>query len=548
VDETSREWTNRKKSHGAILVFNCDRTAGKKHRDFKDDKIVNANELKDFSNLVVKQKRNLPKGCNAYLTLSTSDASKVRIFVERSSKPVVYAKRFKVAIDKNTTEYRMSRIRKRDYNFAIEAVTPRKESGDENVQINVVIRKGTTEKFNDHVFFTIAPWLMLSNVEDVEQVYVAHNYSNRPFVKSLRKILGTKLKPFPPYPGPPANIEVWMQDIMEIGFSSMPSAKAPPMHQLMNSANAKARLKREHLYQRILKGLIANNFGHLMIKQDGFRSLDSFGNLEVTPPLKGYRFGRIFYGFRDAGYSPGHLGDDLGEEVEKILNSNKKYQDPVKIPTNWLSVGHVDEFMSFVPNLKAGTKDKPFKLLIASPRVAIDLCRKLKKAKLGTSLICEGKTGKYEVSVNDFLKKSFLGKKNDLLKVNGAINTLLRKIKKTVRKEFGLNKKDIIEIPVIFNGKSLKKGKVNRAIARTGGMVNCLVVKPRVIIPKPFGPKNKSGKDIFESYTKRKLRTLGLKVYFVDDWDNYHIDMGEIHCGTNAKRVPPKDWEWWKEK
>jgi protein-arginine deiminase len=79
-------------------------------------------------------------------------------------------------------------------------------------------------------------------------------------------------------------------------------------------------------------------------------------------------------------------------------------------------------------------------------------------------------------------------------------------------------------------------------------MVNCLVVKPMVIVPKPFGPKDASGKDVFEEYAKKKLNSLGLDFKPVDDWDDYHVAMGEIHCGTNTKRIPPKDWEWWKEK
>ena len=41
--------------------------------------------------------------------------------------------------------------------------------------------------------------------------------------------------------------------------------------------------------------------------------------------------------------------------------------------------------------------------------------------------------------------------------------------------------------------------------------------------------------DPFEEDIKAKLGPLGLNVIFADDWDTYHINMGEVHCGTNVR-------------
>ena len=30
------------------------------------------------------------------------------------------------------------------------------------------------------------------------------------------------------------------------------------------------------------------------------------------------------------------------------------------------------------------------------------------------------------------------------------------------------------------------------------------------------------------------------KVYFVDNWDNYHMKLGEVHCGSNVLKELPK--------
>ena len=40
--------------------------------------------------------------------------------------------------------------------------------------------------------------------------------------------------------------------------------------------------------------------------------------------------------------------------------------------------------------------------------------------------------------------------------------------------------------------------------------------------------------DLLEAFMAVKLKALGLTYHFVDDWDMYHAQLGEIHCGTNV--------------
>jgi len=70
-----------------------------------------------------------------------------------------------------------------------------------------------------------------------------------------------------------------------------------------------------------------------------------------------------------------------------------------------------------------------------------------------------------------------------------------------------------------------------------------LVDGGQVVVPKPFGPKDETGSDVFEDEVTSKLSGLGIVTHFVDDW-YYHIKHGEIHCCTNARRVPPNT-PWW---
>ncbi|HYN82253.1 MAG TPA: protein-arginine deiminase family protein [Gemmatimonadaceae bacterium] len=58
--------------------------------------------------------------------------------------------------------------------------------------------------------------------------------------------------------------------------------------------------------------------------------------------------------------------------------------------------------------------------------------------------------------------------------------------------------------------------------------------------------------DLLEAHVHVQLTKLGLKVHFIEDWDDYHIMEGEVHCGTNVRRTPieadvtyrgPKWWD-----
>lgn len=72
-------------------------------------------------------------------------------------------------------------------------------------------------------------------------------------------------------------------------------------------------------------------------------------------------------------------------------------------------------------------------------------------------------------------------------------------------------------------------------------------------MPRSYGPGCTDTVDgSFEADLRDKLRlarTPGNDLYtvdFVDDWDAYHIQEGEIHCGTNSWRLPGiSDEKWW---
>ena len=91
----------------------------------------------------------------------------------------------------------------------------------------------------------------------------------------------------------------------------------------------------------------------------------------------------------------------------------------------------------------------------------------------------------------------------------------------------------------------------NTAFAYVPGMVNLQVWKPlagpaQIWVPKPFGPRV-GGADILQVAAEAELPVPG-GVHFFDDWNLYHRQTGEIHCGTNIIRALSTNepyLNWW---
>jgi protein-arginine deiminase len=112
----------------------------------------------------------------------------------------------------------------------------------------------------------------------------------------------------------------------------------------------------------------------------------------------------------------------------------------------------------------------------------------------------------------------------------------------TMVAELGLNPvDDVIHIPAIAMPNPATPPLADALVA---GMVNMLVVNKHCIVPKPFGPVV-GGVDQFEKDVQDKLTPLGLTVNFLDCWDEYHVNLGEVHCGTNTLRAPTTA-RWWE--
>jgi protein-arginine deiminase len=98
---------------------------------------------------------------------------------------------------------------------------------------------------------------------------------------------------------------------------------------------------------------------------------------------------------------------------------------------------------------------------------------------------------------------------------------------------------DFINVPVLYFGEAPSDRSVGAFIPN---LVNGQPVSgSEFVLPKPYGPRSVSGATdcLFET----AISLLLPPATFVDDWESYHREEGEVHCGTAAVReIPPTPW------
>lgn len=219
-----------------------------------------------------------------------------------------------------------------------------------------------------------ASWLMPNHLDRADTVYVTRIVGlleSTNFINALTPLVTAVAPGGPGCTLTPANYnDRWMQDCMEIGYSTWPGAsgRVLRMESVMRALRGRA-------LQNMPGTLRGVNFGYTFPGLGGAsQTFDSTGNLEVTPPAdatfaaangagpKNYAWGRIYYG-RGRPLEPFNAATRSFLEAQEV-------QKPIALNTDWLAVGHVDEMMSFIPTPGG---NKPWKLLIASPQDAFNI-------------------------------------------------------------------------------------------------------------------------------------------------------------------------------
>ncbi|XP_061582889.1 protein-arginine deiminase type-2 isoform X2 [Cololabis saira] len=559
--------------HGAILLVNCDSEKSYlKKLDSEVDRIAKVSDLKDMSLMVLRTRgpARLPEGYKLTMHISQGDAESIRVFRPRSSEVSnntlqklfsYFVKDYPLVLSSEVLSQQVPYLGgTAEMNFYVEGLNFPDKDFDGLISINLSLLEPIcpglpeTPIFTDKVVFRVAPWIMTPNTLQPVEVFVCSTSDNYQFLKGMKNLVaesGYKLKICHEYVN---RGDRWMQDELEFGYIDSPHHRFPVV---LDSPRDGALL--DFPYDELL----GPDFGYVtrIAHRRDVSSLDSFGNLEVSPPVtvngKKYPLGRIIIG---VAFPTATKGRNMTKVVQDFLWA-QKVQEPIALFSDWLLVGHVDEFMTFVP----APDRKGFRLLLASPDAGYKLFRGLQNSGHGQAKLFEGLKDEETKTVDEILDDEGLRAENNY------VQSCIDWNRDVLKRELGLDDDDIIDLPILF--KLLKEGDEEeeeeeeekeeeeeaeeeeeeaeeeeeeeeyRAVAYYPDMVNMIVLGKNLGIPKPFGPKV-NGRCALEAEMCSLMEGLGLRCTFIDDFASYHKLLGEVHCGSNVRREP-FDFKWW---
>jgi protein-arginine deiminase len=212
-------------------------------------------------------------------------------------------------------------------------------------------------------------------------------------------------------------------------------------------------------------------------------------------------------------------------------------QEPFIQDTIWLCVGHIDEVHTFLPDPDA---PRGFRLLLGSVTLGYEFLE-----GLGDSTSLPKYASDYHYStVGDLLDDTALRTWNESLQT-----TYLDDIEQVFRDELAITDDEIVYIPSVFEENRWCPN--NTALALIPGIVNSLIATgddetpTKVFLPDPFIRSSNASQDDdpLIQYVNDVLPASS-EMYWVDNWDVYHLGMGEVHCGTNTQRTPDGTGDW----
>ena len=521
---------------GAIILFNNDDDdGGAVGKSDHTDRLVNGgNDSGEIGPLVIRRTGGSPPvRWRATLEVPVADRAHIRIFdgTSAGAQEIIgpTAGHRYVFPDLNFVEKVLG----------MEALMYADGTFSGEVKITFTLSKAGAPSAREVGAVRVAPWMMPNHLDAASKVFVVSQQDsstsreedsrNLRFRRDLNTLVtgaGCTLTAH-------RHEDVWMQDCMELGFANLPNTG---YHVVM-------RAPRNTTLNDFARTLRTADFGyHEKGGAQQVSDYDATGNLECTPPVtvagKRYPWGRMYYG--------GQPGSRMLPATVAFLEA-QTVQAPFEIDTSFLAVGHVDEIMTFVP----APGPKGFKLLLASPDLAYKILKDSKDAHGGSSLLVERlirgtpSAHRVEITIKAFLETGYAtvpkATAAELDAFNKVIQAKITAVKGVLCRELALDDADILEVPVIFIEHHALRGMAD---ALTADMVNMLVLNRHCIIPKPFGPVV-DGKDLFEKDLEDKLTSLGLEGHFIDDWYEYHVSQGEVHCGTNTLRAPTSA-RWWE--
>ncbi|KAL4731181.1 hypothetical protein ACLX1H_000142 [Fusarium chlamydosporum] len=233
------------------------------------------------------------------------------------------------------------------------------------------------------------------------------------------------------------NQDIWTQDFFEPGYASIPGPNGPVSIRIMiRSVQSSRRAGRDAFHD-----LRNDQVGAVQQIGDG-GTIDSTGNLETLPPYthnaKSFPVGRTIMGTRD-GRNPLMVDFLRAQQV----------QDPLIVDTNWLYVGHVDEFIQFLP----AYNERGWIIMVADPLKGMDLLKKASKAGHGKVKAVSRSLSADEKSEGLCLPRQTIDETLKIAKLEAVNKNSSQSIEanlEILKRETGITNKDIYRVPALF--------------------------------------------------------------------------------------------------
>lgn len=488
----------------AVFYWNID--------DDDDNNAVDSGD--DLASVVV---RRFPPAQSVTVSVSASAQGRVKIFRAGN---LVYSSGASFMID-------AADVQAGDVELGIEAINRIQPAWNGYVTLTLDI-DGVT----DAVTLRCAPYLMATNLWPVEQLHVVNvGSNNQAFRTALQEVAGLAGCQYVEVPGGSYQNDRWLQDSSEPGVVYLPGTPRKRVDSVLQTARWRP------VDQWCKNALWGPDFDFLERFSTSTTSLNYGGNIECVPPHAGHPWGRVLIGGGTS--SPIGGGTPITREQTQVYRDfwdALAIQGPhLKISTEWLAVGHVDEIVSFVP---APATTRGWVVAIASPDVAKQILQTVKNNGGGAKKVFAGRSG-WETTVDAILADAAL------LTYNQEVQVRLDAIREVLQTNVGLADGEFVHLPVLFEDSG------NGALAYNPGVVNLMPLPTptgiHLIIPDPEGPDDPT--DAWQADIVAKLAPLGtgaqpIVIKFVNVFFSYHTLSGEAHCGLNAVRTPP-DMDWW---
>ncbi|TWD81417.1 protein-arginine deiminase [Kribbella amoyensis] len=258
-----------------------------------------------------------------------------------------------------------------------------------------------------------------------------------------------------------------------------------------------------------------------------YGSASSTGNFGTIPPTPEYPLGRIVYG--GAGkFRP----DDWFTRMLKAQG----HQDPLMVDTTWLGVGHLDEFLHFVP----ADNRQGWVAVVADPALGWRLLHTVAGDQLLVQGVDPAKTDHPGLTVKQALELPELID-GTRIATAGVARAL---------KQLGLTEQQIVRVPALFKKLEIPAGypRDNLTVTALPDAANGISTGTGAYLaPRQHGPR-KNGRDVYEHAVEQALGRVGVRTRWVEDWDYaHHVGTagGELHCVTNVERDLRGTARWW---